>query len=322
MAAGRRAAPLQRAADSLGEIMELERVIAARHGNLGHGLEVQRILPFAKRRMVGPFIFLDHAGPLQLAAATMREADIRPHPHIGLSTVSYLFSGRVTHRDSLGVEQIIKPGEVNWMTAGRGISHSERFDSLALCPDEPLELLQSWVALPAENEEDAPAFDNYPTAALPLTETPQMRVRLIAGEAYGLHSPVATHSPLFYAHVELAAGAVLPLPRGYAERAAYIAHGRLRHDGIDYQAGQMLVFTPGGEPVVTALEACSLMLLGGEPLGERHIWWNFVSSRKDRIEAAKADWLAGRIALPPMDDQEFIPLPQTPAQSAKPEPLS
>jgi redox-sensitive bicupin YhaK (pirin superfamily) len=149
-----------------------------------------------------------------------------------------------------------------------------------------------------------------------------MRVRLIAGEAYGLHSPVATHSPLFYAHVELAAGAVLPLPRGYAERAVYIAHGRLRHDGIDYQAGQMLVFTAGGEPAVTALEACSLMLLGGEPLGERHIWWNFVSSRKDRIEAAKADWLAGRIALPPMDNQEFIPLPQAPAQSAKPEPLS
>jgi redox-sensitive bicupin YhaK (pirin superfamily) len=306
----------------------LEMLIDARHADLGHGLLVQRVLPYRKRRMVGPFIFLDHAGPVTLAGDALRAADVRPHPHIGLSTVSYLFSGRVTHRDSLGVEQIIKPGEVNWMTAGAGISHSERFDSLATCHGEPLELLQSWVALPRENEEDAPAFTNYAAASLPETEGSGVWMRLIAGDAFGMRSPVISHSPLFYVHAVLDAGASLEMPINYSERAAYVAAGSVQFEGVRYHPGQMLVFPPTaraatataglagagqstvGNPVITALQASTLMLLGGEPLGERFIWWNFVSSRKDRIEAAKADWRAGRIALPPMDNKEFIPLPE------------
>jgi redox-sensitive bicupin YhaK (pirin superfamily) len=306
----------------------LEMLIDARHADLGHGLLVQRVLPYRKRHMVGPFIFLDHAGPLALAGDAMRAADVRPHPHIGLSTVSYLFSGRVTHRDSLGTEQIIKPGEVNWMTAGAGISHSERFDSLAHCQGEPLELLQSWVALPSENEEDAPAFTNYPASSLPETDGSGVWMRVIAGDAFGMRSPVISHSPLFYVHAVLQARASLQMPSHYSERAAYVAAGSVQFEGVQYKAGQMLVFggggvpTSGATPVITACQTSTLMLLGGEPLGERFIWWNFVSSRKDRIEAAKADWRAGRIALPPMDNKEFIPLPEEMAIKPRAEPLS
>jgi redox-sensitive bicupin YhaK (pirin superfamily) len=286
-----------------------DRVIDARRADLGHGLLVQRLLPYARQRMVGPFIFLDHAGPVTLLRATARQTDVRPHPHIGLATVSYLFSGAVTHRDSLGVEQVIRPGEVNWMTAGRGISHSERFEEDADFEAPGVELLQSWVALPDSDEETAPSFDNYPQHLLPEARDDGLWMRVIAGTAFGLASPVRTLSPLFYVHTSLAAGARLALPRGHRERAAYIAHGSVELDHVTCNAGQMIVFAAERDPVLQALTPATVMLFGGEPLGERHIWWNFVSSRKERIEAAKADWAAGRIALPPADHDEFIPLP-------------
>ncbi len=287
----------------------LDTVIDARAADLGHGLLVRRILPFAKRRMVGPFIFLDHAGPVKLPPETARQADVRPHPHIGLATVSYLLGGAVTHRDSLGMEQIIRPGDVNWMTAGKGISHSERFEDPAAFAGQGLELLQSWVALPEEDEETDPAFDHYAMAVLPEAREGGVWMRLIAGDAFGLRSPVRTHSPLFYLHVTLDAGARIGMPKGHTERAAYVVGGSIEVDGHTYRPGQMLVVTPGSEQTLQALEPTTVMLLGGEPLGERHIFWNFVSSRRERIEQAKADWKAGRIKLPPNDDKEFIPLP-------------
>jgi len=287
----------------------LDTVIDARSADLGHGLLVRRILPFAKRRMVGPFIFLDHAGPVKLPPESARAADVRPHPHIGLSTVSYLLGGAVTHRDSLGMEQIIRPGEVNWMTAGKGISHSERFEDPAAFAGKGLELLQSWVALPEEDEETDPAFDNYSVSVLPEAREGGVWMRLIAGEAFGLRSPVRTHSPLFYLHVTLDSDARIAMPKGHTERAAYVVNGSIEVNGQTYRPGQMLVVTPGSEQTLRALEPTTVMLLGGEPLGERHIFWNFVSSRRERIEQAKADWKAGRIKLPPNDDKEFIPLP-------------
>jgi len=287
-----------------------ELIIDARPADLGHGLAVRRVLPFARRRMVGPFVFLDHAGPVTFEPSIGRKADVRPHPHIGLSTVSYLLSGAITHRDSLGVEQVIRPGDVNWMTAGRGISHSERFEDPSAFADPGIELLQSWVALPEADEEADPAFDHYPARVLPEGRDAGVWMRLAAGEAYGLKSPVKTHSPLFCLHATLDPGARIAMPEGHAERAAYVVAGRIEHEGVGYRVGQMLVFGAAGAPVLRASEASTLMLLGGEPLGERHIWWNFVSSRRERIEQAKADWKAGRIALPPNDAGEFIPLPE------------
>lgn len=284
-------------------------VIDARQADLGHGLAVRRVLPFARRRMVGPFIFLDHAGPVTFEPTVGRKADVRPHPHIGLSTVSYLLSGAITHRDSLGVEQVIRPGDVNWMTAGRGISHSERFEDPSVFVEPGIELLQSWVALPEADEETEPAFDHYPARVLPEARDAGVWMRLIAGEAYGMRSPVKTHSPLFCLHATLDAGARIEMPRGHAERAAYVVAGRVGHEGSDYRTGQMLVFGASGAAQIEARDASTLMLLGGEPLGERHVWWNFVSSRRERIEQASADWKAGRIPLPPNDAGEFIPLP-------------
>ena len=298
-----------------------ELVIDARSTDLGGGFAVKRILPFRQRRMVGPFIFLDHAGPLSLPQDRLRKADVRPHPHIGLSTVSYLFDGAITHRDSLGIEQAIQPGAVNWMTAGRGIAHSERFDAPGSAAPA-FEMIQSWVALPAGDEECAPAFDHYAAERLPVIEEGGMWARLIAGSAFGSTSAVRTNSPLFYLHVVLQPGARIGLPQGYTERAAYIARGSVEVAGSGYAAGRMLVFGRGEEPTITAPEPSTVMLLGGEPLGERFIWWNFVSSRKERIEQAKADWKAGRIALPPNDNAEFIPLPEERSRPARPEPLS
>ncbi|MFC3230669.1 pirin family protein [Marinibaculum pumilum] len=297
-------------------------VIDGRRTDLGGGFAVNRILPFRTRRMVGPFIFLDHAGPLDLPPPARRKADVRPHPHIGLSTVSYLFSGRMTHRDSLGVTQEIAPGAVNWMTAGRGIAHSERFDGAA-DGDPPMEAVQSWVALPEAAEESAPAFDTYPADTLPVAEEAGTWLRVIAGAAFGLSSPVRTHSPLFYAHARLRTGAATGLPEGHEERAAFIAHGTAEVDGQPFTAGQLLVFAAHEAPTIRATTDATVMLLGGAPLGERFIWWNFVSSRRDRIEQAKADWTEGRIALPPHDRDEWVPLP--PDHRKKPpaaEPLS
>lgn len=287
----------------------LEMVITARSADLGHGLTVRRVLPYAKRRMVGPWIFVDHAGPVTIAPEDTRAADVRPHPHIGLSTVSYLLSGQVHHRDSLGVDQLINPGDVNWMTAGRGISHSERFKHPDSFAGGGLELMQLWVALPEKDEETEPAFAHYPAADLPVQERDGVWMRLIAGEAYGMTSPVKTHSPLFYLHTEWQAGASLVLPGGYSEQAVYVARGEIEHAGETYEPGQLLVFGSDTDAVITARTKSTLMVFGGEPLGERHVFWNFVSSRKDRIEQAKADWAAGRFALPPDDNQEWIPLP-------------
>jgi redox-sensitive bicupin YhaK (pirin superfamily) len=300
----------------------IELVIEARNASIGPGMDVKRILPFRLRRMVGPFIFMDHAGPV--ATVPGKSMDVLPHPHIGLSTVSYLFGGQVTHRDSLGVEQIIKPGEVNWMTAGRGIAHSERFEDPSSLAGG-LEMIQTWVALPEKDEEAAPSFNNYVPEQLPVFTDKGVWMRLIAGNAYGLHNNVKTNSPLFYLHVVLQQGARFALPREHSERGFYIVKGSIEVSGVPYEQGKMLVFSEAADPLIIAREETTLMLLGGEPLGERFIWWNFVSSRKERIEQAKEDWKQGRIILPPNDNKEFIPLPgdhSKPAGGPPPEALS
>jgi redox-sensitive bicupin YhaK (pirin superfamily) len=304
----------------------LDIVIEAREAAISKSVKVKRILPFRLRRMVGPFIFMDHAGPIDVPSEPS-SLDVLPHPHIGLSTVSYLFGGQVTHRDSLGVEQIIRPGEVNWMTAGRGIAHSERFEDPAALKGGNVEMIQTWVALPEKDEESAPSFNNYKPDQLPVFTDTGVWMRLIAGDAYGLNNNVKTNSPLFYLHVILQPGAKFGLPKGHSERGFYIVKGSLEVGGNIYVQGQMLVFTKAVDPLIVAKEHTTLMLLGGEPLGERHIWWNFVSSRKERIEQAKEDWKQGRIILPPNDDKEFIPLPEDKrtwagGEAPKPEPLS
>jgi len=290
----------------------LDLVIEGRRRDLGGGLEVGRVLPFARRRMVGPFIFLDHFGPMVVPPGG-DGMDVRPHPHIGLATVTYLFDGGIFHRDSLGVSQKIRPGEVNWMTAGSGIVHSERTDPSLRSSGGLMHGMQAWVALPHEDEEVDPAFAHHGADALPELSERGVWARLIAGSAYGLRNAVRTFSPLFYLHVELAPGASIAMPADHAERAAYIVSGSVVHDGARHDAGNMLVFANGGEPVVAAEDAPTrLMLLGGAAIGPRFIWWNLVSSRRERIEQAKADWKAGRMALPPDDNREFIPLPDDP----------
>lgn len=288
----------------------LDLVIEARKASLAPGMDVRRILPFMQKRMVGPFIFMDHAGPVNIVPSQSQNMDVLPHPHIGLSTVSYLFGGQVTHRDSTGAEQIILPGEVNWMTAGRGISHSERFEDPAMLAGGSLEMIQTWVALPEKDEESMPSFDNYKPEVLPIFTDTGIWMRLIAGNAFGLKNDVKTHSPLFYIHVELENMARFGLPAEHSERAVYIAKGSIEVSGRIYTSGQMLVFSKGVDPVILSKEKSTIMLLGGEPLGERFIWWNFVSSRRERIEQAKADWNEGKIILPPTDNHEFIPLPK------------
>lgn len=298
-----------------------EIVIDARTAQIGPHMSVNRILPFRKKRMVGPFIFMDHGGPVNMQGSTEHEFDVLPHPHIGLSTVTYLFNGEVTHRDSLGVEQIIKPGEVNWMTAGKGISHSERFENPAVLAGGKLEMLQTWVALPEQDEERDPAFRNYKQHELPEVSGDGLWLKLIAGEAFGVKSDVATLSPLFYMHVTLNMFSTIKLPSNYSERAIYIVKGSVEIGHVTYTTKQMVVFKKEEDPTIKAKEETVLMMLGGEPLGDRHIWWNFVSSRKERIEQAKADWKAGRILLPPMDNEEFIHLPEEPKRpDANPNP--
>lgn len=284
----------------------IDLVIDPRRRDLG-GFEVARLLPAAARRMVGPFIFLDRMGPAVFAAGLPRSTDVRPHPHIGLSTLTYLFEGEIMHRDSVGSEQAIRPGEVNWMVAGRGITHSERFER-ARREGGRMDGLQAWVALPKEDEEIQPAFFHHAEADLPSIDEAGIRRRLIAGEAWGVRSPVKTHSPLFYVDCVLDAGAREELPDAYVERAAYVISGNVEADGRRFAEGQLIVFGRG-RAMVTARTPARLMLLGGEPVGERHIEWNFVSSSKERIEQAKADWRAGRFKLPDRDHEEFIPLP-------------
>jgi len=298
----------------------LDIVIESRKAFIGPGLEVNRILPFRLRRMVGPFIFMDHAGPVGVSQTDTSQLDVLPHPHIGLSTVSYLFGGSVTHRDSLGVEQVIKPGEVNWMTAGRGIAHSERFEDPAVLAGGELEMIQTWVALPEKEEEAAPSFNNYSVEELPVFTEAGVWMRLIAGNAYGLQSKVKTSSSLFYLHVVLSPGAWFGLPKEHSERGVYIVKGSIEVNGHTYIPGQLMVFTKAADPVIIAKEMTTLMILGGEPLGDRYIWWNFVSSRKERIEQAKEDWKQGRIILPPNDNGSFIPLPEDKSKPAGPPP--
>ena len=287
----------------------LEMVIDQRRRDLG-GFEVGRVLPYARRRMVGPFIFFDHLGPETLVAGIPKSVDVRPHPHIGLSTVTYLFDGEIMHRDSVGSELAIRPGEVNWMVAGRGITHSERFER-ARAVGDAIHGIQSWVALPTQNEEATPEFAHYGRDELPTFESGGLALRLIAGAAFGIKSPVKTHSPLFYLHWMLAPQTRAQLPHDYSDRAAYVVSGQVESNGQTFGPGQMLVFTKGADAVITAVEPSVVMALGGESLGERYIEWNFVSSSKDRIEQAKADWRAGRMKLPDLDHEEFIPLPGT-----------
>ncbi|MET0273604.1 MAG: pirin family protein [Phenylobacterium sp.] len=294
----------------------IELVIDQRRKDLG-GFEVGRVLPFHAHRMVGPFIFFDHMGPVEFQPGFPRNVDVRPHPHIGLSTVTYLFEGGITHRDSVGVTQEIHPGEVNWMTAGRGITHSERFEDLRAHGGR-MHGIQAWVALPVEHEETDPSFHHHEGADLPTYEENGMWARLIAGEAFGAKAAVKTWSPMFYVHWRLDAGAQAQLPAEYPERAAYVAQGIVEVDGRQFHEGQMIVFQPGQPVLFTAVTPAIVMLLGGEPVGPRLIEWNFVASSKDRMEQAKADWRAGRMKLPDADDQEFIPLPPDPPPPANP----
>jgi redox-sensitive bicupin YhaK (pirin superfamily) len=297
---------------------DIEQVIPARRRDLG-GFEVGRVLPAGRRRMVGPFIFFDHIGPAALTAPLPRAMDVRPHPHIGLATVTYLFDGEMTHRDSLGFEQVIRPAEVNWMTAGRAISHSERFDGMRE-RGGALHGIQAWVALPTEHEDVEPAFEHYARDRLPLIAEAGWSARVIAGALFGTPSAVRTHSPLLYAHLELAAGARFTVPDAASERALFVAQGAVELAGQVCTPAQMLILARGTTPTIVAREPSTLMLLGGEPVGLRYIWWNFVSSRHERIEQAKADWQAGRFALPVGDDREFVPAPNDPMP--EPHPLS
>lgn len=290
----------------------IELVIDKRTRDLGGGFEVGRVLPFARRRMVGPFIFFDQLGPLDLAPGIPERLDVRPHPHIGLSTVTYLYSGALTHRDSLGFHQEIRPGEVNWMIAGSGITHSERLE-YARAHGAHLHGIQAWVALPTEYEEMAPAFFHHEGGDLPAWHERGVHGRLIAGCADGLTARVKTHSPLFYLHWDMEAQACRSIAADFPERAVYVAAGEAEVAGQRLLAGQMAVLAPGRAIDVKALRPSIVMALGGEPVGERFIFWNFVSSSKERLEQAKEDWRQQRMKLPVGDELEFVPLPeQTP----------
>jgi redox-sensitive bicupin YhaK (pirin superfamily) len=291
-------------------------VIDQRRRDLG-GFEVGRVLPHPQRHMVGPFIFFDHMGPVTFPPGIPRKVDVRPHPHIGLSTITYLFEGEIMHRDSVGSEQPIRPAEVNWMIAGRGITHSERFEK-ARAEGGRMHGIQAWVALPNGSEEVDPSFSHHGANDLPLVREKGVSIRIIAGKVFGKEARVKTHSPMFYAHAELNSGACIELPRDYPQRAAYVASGEVQTAGSNIHAGQMVLFDPPDPAVLTADGPAVVMLLGGDAVGPRFIEWNFVSSSKERIEQAKADWRAGRMKLPDLDNSEFIPLPPDPPPPPNP----
>jgi len=283
-------------------------LIEPRLHDLGDGFVVRRLLPFRLRRHVGPFVFFDHMGPVDLAAG--RGVDVRPHPHIGLATVTYLYDGALTHRDSLGFEQVIRPGDVNWMTAGRGIVHSERTPPEERAAGHRLHGIQTWIALPREHEQADPGFFHHGADALPRAERDGVRLCAIAGSAFGMESPVRVYAPTLYVDVRLAAGATLRVPTEHVERAFYVIEGDVRVDGVEVAPGHMLVLAEGVEAFVTASGPAHVLLCGGAPLdGERVLWWNFVASDKERIERAKAEWLAQRMGNVP-GETEFIPLPE------------
>lgn len=294
----------------------IDLVITQRRRDLG-GFEVGRVLPFAGHRMVGPFIFFDHMGPVTFEPGIPREVDVRPHPHIGLATVTYLFDGEIMHRDSVGSEQAIRPGEVNWMTAGRGITHSERFER-ARREGGYMNGIQAWVALPDGAEETDPGFSHHESGDLPSFAEDGARGRLIAGRAFGLEAKVKTLSPLFYLHWDLDAGGRAALGADYSERAIYVAEGAITLGGERLEEGQMAVLSPGETVSFVGDGPAKVMALGGEPVGPRFIEWNFVSSSRERIEQAKADWRAGRMKLPDLDHEEWIPLPPDPPPPANP----
>lgn len=299
---------LEPAAARCPEAPQLITVIDGRPRDLG-GFSVSRVLPSSARKRVGPFIFFDHMGPAAFPPG--RGIDVRPHPHIGLATVTYLFEGEIVHRDSLGSHQPIRPGDVNWMTAGRGIVHSERTGPGPRQTGSRLDGLQLWVALPLEHEETEPEFHHHPAHELPALTVAGARCRLLAGSAFGATSPVRTHSPLFYVDAAIPAGGELPLPDQHEERAAYVVSGTVECGNERAERGRMLVFTPNAPATLRAVSDARVALIGGAPIdGERQLFWNFVSSSQARIEQAKRDWRAGRFPKVPGDEQEFIPLPE------------
>lgn len=291
----------------------IETLIVPRARDLG-GFEVRRALPAPNRQMVGPFIFFDQAGPAELL--TGQGVDVRPHPHIGLGTVTYLYRGDFHHRDSTGADQMIRPGALNWMVAGRGVTHSERTSAAARSGPSSLFGIQTWLALPESHEDMAPIFEHHGKEALPMVEDRGVSVRLILGDAYGQKAPATLFSETFYADVTLEAGCRLPMPDNHEDRGIYIVEGSILVAGQEYAASQMMVFRPGDRITVAAGDlGARLMILGGATLnGPRYIWWNFVASSRDRIEEAKAEWRAQnwgkrRFDLPIDDRDEFIPLP-------------
>jgi len=285
----------------------IETLIVPRAVDLGE-MTVRRALPSTKRQMVGPFIFFDQMGPAEFL--TDQGIDVRPHPHINLSTLTYLFEGEILHRDSLGTEKTIQPGAVNWMRAGRGIVHSERTSEERRRDGQRLFGIQTWMALPAEQEEADPAFMHHGADALPIVDAEGVRARLIAGRAFGAASPLATASETLYADVQLKAGTRMPVEAAYEERALYTIAGTIEVAGDAFEPGQLLVLRPGDAITVTATSDAQFMLFGGAPMeGPRYLWWNFVSSHPERIAAAKEEWARGRFDTVPGDEEEFIPLP-------------
>jgi redox-sensitive bicupin YhaK (pirin superfamily) len=285
----------------------IETLIVPRAVDLGE-MTVRRALPSTERQMVGPFIFFDQMGPAEFL--TDQGIDVRPHPHINLATLTYLFEGEILHRDSLGTEKTIQPGAVNWMRAGRGIVHSERTGAERKRDGQRLFGIQTWMALPASQEESDPAFMHHSADALPMIEADGVRARLIAGRAFGTASPLVAASETLYADIQLEAGTRMPIDASYDERAVYTIGGTIEVAGDTFEPGRLIVLRPGDPVTVTASTAARFMLFGGAPMeGPRYIWWNFVSSRPERIEAAKEEWARGRFDTVPGDEAEFIPLP-------------
>ena len=287
--------------------IELE--ISARTRSIGD-FDVGRVLPAPARRMVGPFVFFDHMGPAELAPG--RGMDVRPHPHVHLSTVTYLFEGEIMHRDSVGSAQVIRPGAINWMSAGRGIVHSERSPDEARPAGPRVHGLQLWVAPPAGHEDVAPSFSHHPAGSLPEQDERGVRLRVLAGSAYGATAPVPVLSPLFYVEAQLAAGARVELPREHEERAAYVVSGDVHCGGATIAPRTMAVFRSGATPVLEARSAARVAMIGGAPIGRRLIWWNFVASSEERIQEAARAWKEGRFPKVPGDEVEFIPLGDEP----------
>lgn len=286
----------------------IDLVIESRPRDLG-GFSVRRTLPSVQRRHLGPFVFFDHMGPADFAPG--QGIDVRPHPHIALATITYLLEGEFVHRDSLGSEQPIRPGDVNWMIAGRGVVHSERTAPEVRARGARMHGIQTWVALPQADEEMEPRFEHHPRATIPVVHRPGAELHVIAGTAYGAKAPTGVLAPTLYVHARLDAGATLPVDEEHEERAVYVVDGSITCGSETFGEGAMLVLHPGAHVSLQALERANVMLIGGAPLdGPRHITWNFVSSSKERIERAKADWREGRFPKIPGDDVEFIPLPE------------